>query len=126
MSSSSVWPARPPPAIRCGGGGSGSVEVGRGGQVAQDGRGGGNLRGDQVGTAALALPPLEVAVGGGGAALARLQGVRVHAQTHGAAGEAPLGTGGREDLVQPLQLRLCAHRGRAWYHQHAYAVSDLT
>ena len=71
-----------------------------------------HLRADQVGAPALALAPLEVAVGGRGAALARLQDVRVHAQAHRAAGLAPVEAGGREDLVQPLRLglRLDPHR----------------
>src|SRR5690606_40751395 len=63
----------------------------------------GHGRGDEVGAAALALPPLEVAVGGRGAALARLEGVRVHAEAHGAAGGPPLGAGRLEDLVEALR-----------------------
>ena len=56
--------------------------------------GGGHGGADQVGAPALALAPLEVAVGGGGATLPRLQAVGVHGQAHGAAGLAPLETGG--------------------------------
>ena len=63
-------------------------------EVAGDGRGGGHLRADQVRAAALALAALEVAVGGRGAALARLQDVGVHPQAHRAAGLAPLEAGG--------------------------------
>src|SRR5581483_5913631 len=58
-------------------------------EVAGDGGGGGHLGADQVGAAAGPLPALEVAVRGGGAALARQEDVRVHAQAHRAAGLAP-------------------------------------
>src|SRR3712207_574405 len=58
----------------------------------------------QVRASALALPALEVAVGGGCAALAGLEGVRVHAEAHRATGTAPLGTGLLEDDVQALFL----------------------
>ena len=71
-----------------------------------------------MGAAALALAALEVAVRGGGAALPRFQLVRVHAQAHGAAGEAPLGAEVLEDLVQALGLGLEADAGGAGHHQH--------
>src|SRR5581483_6916084 len=57
-------------------------------EVAGDGGGGGHLRRDQVRAPAVALPALEVAVRGGGAALAGLELVGVHAEAHGAAGLA--------------------------------------
>ena len=59
-------------------------------EVAGDGGGGGHGGRDQVRAAALALPAFEVAVAGGGAALARLELVGVHRQAHAAAGLAPL------------------------------------
>src|SRR6185437_3358260 len=68
-----------------------SLQVCGGGEAAGDGRGGGDRRGHQVGAATLALATFEVAVGGRGRALSRLQRVRVHAQAHRAAGAAPLG-----------------------------------
>jgi hypothetical protein len=68
----------------------------------RDGRGGGHGRADQVGAPAGALAAFEVAVAGGGAALARLQPVGVHRQAHAAARLAPLEAGGLEDLVQAL------------------------
>src|SRR5947207_3523904 len=77
-----------------------AFQVGRCGEVAQHRRGGGDRRRDEMGTAALALPAFEVAVGRGGAALPRLERVRVHAQAHRAAGEAPLCAGRGGDLVQ--------------------------
>src|SRR3712207_1032033 len=84
-------------------------QIGRGGQLAGHGGGGGDLGRDQMGPPALALPALEVAVGRGGGALARVQRVRVHAQAHRAAGEAPLGARVQEDLVQALLLGLLPH-----------------
>ena len=48
----------------------------------------------EVGAASAALAAFEVAVAGGGAAFAGLQDVGVHAETHAAAGLAPLEAGG--------------------------------
>src|SRR5919197_1971740 len=83
-------------------------------EVALDRRGGGHLGRDEMGTAAAALAALEVAVRGRGAALARPQDVRVHAQAHRAPGAAPLEAGGLEDLAQALLLGLVLdlHRAR--------------
>ena len=81
-------------------------------------------RADEVGATALALASLEVAVGRRGAALPRRELVGVHAQAHRAAGEAPLGAGLGEDLVQALVLGLQPHPGRAGHDEHAHAVGD--
>src|SRR3990172_12795795 len=78
-------------------------------EVPRDGGGGDHLGAGQVRAPSPALPPLEVAVGRGGATLARLGDVRVHPQAHRAAGLPPLETGVREDAVQPLLLRLELH-----------------
>src|SRR3954454_11431067 len=78
-------------------------------EVALDGGRGSHLGRDEVGAPAAALAPLEVAVGGRGAALARRQDVRVHAQAHRAARGPPVEPGGAEDLVEALLLRLEAH-----------------
>src|SRR5699024_5044441 len=96
------------------------LEVGRGGQGATHGRGGGHHRGDQVGAPALALPTLEVAVGGGGRPLPRLQLVGIHAQTHRATGLAPFGTEVQEDLVQALLLGLQPHPRRTGHDHHPH------
>src|SRR5579862_1587296 len=48
------------------------------------------------------LAALEIAVTGADGVLAARHEIAVHAQTHGAAGLAPLGAGGEEHLVQPL------------------------
>src|SRR3954454_22295213 len=77
-------------------------------EAALDGGGRGHLGRDEVGAPATALAALEVAVGGGGAALARRQDVRVHAQAHGAARAAPVEAGRPEDLVEALALGLQA------------------
>src|SRR5262245_38705911 len=67
----------------------------------------------QVGTAAAALAAFEIAVGGGGAALAGLEDVRVHAEAHGTARFAPFEASFAEDLVEPLILGLRAYEARA-------------
>src|SRR3989304_1966093 len=54
-------------------------------EVPRDRRSGDHLGAGQVCAPSLSLPPLEVAVGRGGAALARLEDVRVHPQAHRAA-----------------------------------------
>src|SRR3954454_8846513 len=90
-------------------------QVGRGRQRAADRGGRGHGHRDEVGAPALALTALEVAVGRRGAALARLQGVRVHAEAHRAARTAPLGAGLLEDHVEPFVLGLQPHANRARY-----------
>src|SRR5690606_173733 len=100
-------------------------EVFRRGQRAPHGCGGRHERGHEVGPAALALPAFEVAVRGGGAALTRLQLVRVHAEAHRATRLPPFGTRVDEDLVQALLLGGLTHPHRAGHDQHAHAVGDL-
>src|ERR1700754_2132 len=99
-------------------------EVGGGGQRAGHGGGGGDLGRDQVRTPALALPSLEVAVGGGRGALAGAESVRVHAQAHGTTREPPFGAGVGENLVETLGLGGLTHLVRAGDDQHAYALVD--
>ncbi len=74
---------------------------------------------------ALALPALEVAVGGRRAALARRELIRVHAKAHRAARLTPLGARVEEDLVQSLFLSLPAHPHRTGDDQHPYSRSDV-
>src|SRR5918997_4395573 len=93
--------------------GSMSVPLAYVDEAALDRRRGGHLGRDEVGAAAAALAALEVAVRGRGAALARRQDVRVHAQAHRAAGAAPVEARGAEDLVEPLGLGLGADLLRA-------------
>ena len=56
--------------------------------------------------ALISLATLEIAVGGGGAALAGLQLVGVHAEAHGATGLAPFEAGGLEDFIEAFSFRL--------------------
>src|SRR5215203_4250328 len=77
--------------------------------VALDRRRGAHLGRDEVGAPAAALAALEVAVGCRGAALARLEDVRVHPQAHRAARRAPVEPGGAEHVVEPLGLGLRGH-----------------
>ncbi len=77
-----------------------------------------------MGAAALALPSLEVAVGGRGGSLAGGQLVRVHPEAHRAAGVPPLGTGLGEHLVEALRDRLEGDPYRARHDEHPYAVGD--
>ncbi len=60
-----------------------------------------------------ALTALEVAVGGRGAALARLQPVVVHGKAHGAARLAPVEAGRLEDHVQTFLFGLFLHEAGA-------------
>ena len=70
-----------------------------------------------MGAALEALAPLEIAVRGGGAALAGLQLVRVHGEAHRAARLTPQKAGLEENLVQAFRFRLLLHEARA-RHDH--------
>ena len=100
-------------------------------EVAGDCGGGGHLRADEMGARARALAPLEVAVAGGGAALAGGEDVRVHAQAHGAAGLAPLESRIEKDAIQALLFGLCldglraGHDHRADFGMHMVAGDDF-
>ncbi len=74
--------------------------------MAGDGGGCGHLRRDEVSAATAALTALEVAVAGGGAALAGRENVRVHAETHGTARLAPLKACFKKDLVEAFLFSL--------------------
>src|SRR5436305_10137490 len=78
-------------------------------EVPLDGRRGGHLGRDEVRAPAAALTALEVAVRGGGAALAGREDVRVHPEAHRAAGRTPVEAGAAEDLVEALGLGLRLH-----------------
>ena len=77
-----------------------------------------------MGAPAGALSVLEVAVGGGGAALAGLEPVGVHGQAHGAARLPPLEPGVEQDVVETLRLRLELYDPRSRNHQRAHAGRD--
>src|SRR5574343_1599098 len=80
-----------------------SAQLAHVGKPASNGGGGGHGGAHQVGTPTGALTAFEVAVGGGGTTLARLQPVGVHGQAHGATRLAPFKACRLEDLVQPFR-----------------------
>src|SRR5580658_1836828 len=63
------------------------------------------------------LSPFEIAVAGGSAALARLQNVRIHSQTHGASRFTPLKPCVQKNTVQSLLLGRALYRLRS-RHNH--------
>src|SRR5215207_5058174 len=79
-------------------------------------------RGDEVGATALALPALEVAVGGRCAAFAWRQLVGVHSEAHRATREAPLGAELLDHLVEALGLGFEPDSGGAGHDHDAHAV----
>src|SRR4051794_918282 len=76
-------------------------------------------------TSTLALTSLEIAVRCRGAALTRLQDVRVHPETHRAARVAPIEASVFKDFVEPFLLGLGLHTHRAGNHQSPGALLDL-
>src|ERR1700741_2705112 len=83
------------------------------GQRALDGGGGSQRRAYQVSSSTAALPALEVAVRGRGAALAGFEPVGVHGETHRAALDAPFEARLDEDLVETFLLGLGRPQARA-------------
>ena len=80
-----------------------------------------------MGTTAVALAPLKITVRGRGTTLARLQAIRIHRQTHGAARLAPLKARLDKDLIQPLILGLLFYQTGAGNNQRLlYGQRDLT
>src|SRR4029450_13026411 len=102
-----------------------SVEVLRRGEVTQDRGRGRHGRTDKVSPPALALTTLEVPIAGGRAPFAGRELIRVHAQTHRAAGIPPLEPGGGEDRIQSLPFGLALYEHRARHHHRAQALPDL-
>src|SRR5512146_2038224 len=94
-------------------------------EVPTDGGGGSHRRADQVSAPAATLAALEVAVTGGCAALAGLQGVGVHAQAHGAAGLPPFEAGRAENAIQPFFLRGGLDLPRTGHDHGAHRGSNL-
>src|SRR3954464_2210785 len=79
-----------------------------------------------MGPRARPLPAFEVAVGRRRAALSGPDLVGVHAETHRAAGTAPLRAGGDEHVVQTFRLGLFLHLHRAGYDETLAAVGTPT
>mmetsp|Transcript_32545 Transcript_32545/g.80233 ORF Transcript_32545/g.80233 Transcript_32545/m.80233 type:complete len:833 (+) Transcript_32545:138-2636(+) len=94
-------------------------------ELAADGRRRRHRRRHQVRAPAVALAPLEVAVGGGGAALLGQQLVGVHRQAHGAPGLAPVEPRRLEHHVQALRLRLLLHDAGARHHHGVHRGRHL-
>ena len=94
-------------------------------EVPGDGGCGSHLGRDQVRASAASLAAFEVAVAGGGAALAGRENVGIHGQAHGAAGLAPVEAGFLEDAVQALGLGLRLDGLRAGNHHGADVVLNL-
>src|SRR5208282_6173651 len=67
-----------------------------------------------------ALASFEISVAGRSAALARLQDVGIHAQTHGASRLAPFEPGIQKDAVQAFLLGGALDRLRAGHNHGAY------
>src|SRR3954470_7479048 len=95
-------------------------------EAALDGGVVGHLGRDEVRAPPAPLPALEVAVRGGGAALARRQDVGVHPEAHRAARAAPLEARRLEDLAQALLLRLVLHPRGAGDDDRLDAARDAT
>ena len=74
--------------------------------MAGDGGCGSHLRTDEMRAPTAALAAFEVAIAGGGATLAGRKNVGIHAQTHGAAGLAPVEAGFDEDFVEAFGFGL--------------------
>src|SRR5215472_3947458 len=83
------------------------------GEVSGDGCCCGHLRADKVCAPAAPLASFKVAVASGGAALAGLKDVGIHAEAHGAAGLAPLESCFEENFVEALFFRLRLDQVRA-------------
>eukprot|EP00958_Prasinococcus_capsulatus_P018438 scaffold2156_cov430-Prasinococcus_capsulatus_cf.AAC.3 len=94
-----------------------------GGRLGGHRREGAHVR-EEVRAPAGALAPLEVAVGGGGAALPGQQLVGVHGEAHGAAGLPPVEARLHQHLVQPLGLGLLLDQARAGHHHGVHVLRD--
>src|SRR5918998_1023114 len=101
------------------------AKLARRGEPAHDGGRRGHHGADEVRPAPLALASLEIAVAGGGAPLAGLQDVGVHAEAHGTARVAPVEAGLGEDLGQPLLLGLLFDAHRTGNDHRPNSVFDL-
>src|SRR5450756_1515304 len=78
---------------------------------------------DEVSAASRALPAFEISIGRRSAALSGRELVVIHAETHRAAGFAPLKAGFLEYLVQPFAFRLRLHQsGTGYDHGKLHAI----
>ena len=91
------------------------------GELPGDGGRGRHRRAHQMGARAASLAPHEVPVGRGGAALARRDHFAVGAETHRAAGFAPLKSRILEDSIEPFRLGLSLDQAGAGHHPGLHA-----
>src|ERR1035438_7988336 len=94
-------------------------------EMACDGCCCGHLGTDQMRASTAALAAFEVAVAGGGTALAGRKNVGVHGQAHGAARLAPVKAGFYEDAVQSFGLGSCLDSLRSWDDHRTDMGRDL-
>ena len=73
---------------------------------------------------AFTLTAFEIAVGGGGATIARTQTISVHRQTHRAARFTPLKACFNEDLVQTFFFGLHLHEAGARHNQSLHDIGS--
>src|SRR5579859_3911299 len=71
------------------------------------------------------LPPFEIAIARGSAALSRLQNIRIHSQTHRASRLAPLKSRILKDPVQPFLLGCTLHRLRSGHDHGSHFCVDV-
>ncbi len=69
---------------------------------------------------AASLPTFKIPVAGGGAALARLQNIRIHSQAHRASRFAPFESRIQKNLMQAFLLRRALHRLRSRHHHRSH------
>ena len=90
------------------------------GKVTGDSCRGGHHGAYQMGASAPPLSPFEVPIAGGSAAFAGSENVWIHAQAHGAAGLAPVKTGGAKDFIQTFLFGLLLHVLRSGNHHRPH------
>ena len=94
--------------------------------VSRHGGSGSHRWAHQVGAASSSLPPFQITVAGGGAALAGVQAIGIHAQAHGASGLTPLKTRFGENPVQTLAFSRMFDLLRSRYHHALYVGAAIS
>ena len=72
----------------------------------------------------LAAFDTKLVVAGGNGELARLEGVAIHRNTHGAAGFTPLGASVAKDAVEPFGFGVVFDLSGSWDDKHTDTRSD--
>src|SRR5258708_13360196 len=86
------------------------------GEVTSDGRRGRHHRANQVSPPTAPLTPFKIAIAGGGAALSRLQNVRIHSKAHRASRLAPLKPRVLKNSIHTFLLRRPLPRSPPLHH----------